>query len=231
MSFKSRFSYLQSFKLNKTANVTASVSKLINSKELITTIDRMLDTESRHFKSVFGFHPKIKPSSIIEAGRGVYVEGVVENGEIVALYPGLVYTPGEPMFFVSLNNHYILRCFDGYSIDAKANGLSGMLYKSHYNRLKIPTPVATTKWMNLDNTHPLYIGHLINNGISGHTSNVRYQEININPNHFKNLHLIPNIHGSLDWNAHQDIRRIVCIVATRKIENEELFSTYYEKIQ
>ena len=83
----------------------------------------------RDFFTEFGFELEIKPSEI--AGNGVFLKrGRVKRHKLVALYPGTVYYPGEPVFFQSLKNHVMLECLDGIYIDGKHLGLSKSIYKS-----------------------------------------------------------------------------------------------------
>ena len=57
-----------------------------------------------------GFILTIRDSLIPGAGRGVFVtEGRVREGQLVALYPGCVYQPSQPILLQSLGNPYILR--------------------------------------------------------------------------------------------------------------------------
>jgi hypothetical protein len=46
----------------------------------------------------WGFQLTLRPSLIPEAGQGVFVErGRIKRGQIVALYPGTVYLPYQPI--------------------------------------------------------------------------------------------------------------------------------------
>ena len=69
-------------------------------------------------------------SNIPGAGRGVFVtDGVVRSGQIVALYPGTLYHPGERLLIQSIRNPFILRCSDGVMVDGRDTGLSRSIYK------------------------------------------------------------------------------------------------------
>ena len=78
----------------------------------------------------FGFIALLGESRIENAGLGVYLSGSVEEMTIICIYPGLFYKPGEPIFFPSLRNDYLLRCNSGGTIDGKPHGLSRYMYKS-----------------------------------------------------------------------------------------------------
>ena len=55
---------------------------------------------------------------------------MIPKDTLVALYPGTIYNPWEPIFFQSLKNDLILECVDKRYFDAKAFGLSKTVYKS-----------------------------------------------------------------------------------------------------
>lgn len=77
------------------------------------------------------------PSSIPEAGHGVKVlRGHVQRGQIVALYPGSVYEPGDPILLQSIRNCFILKRKDGTMIDANDRpfSLSRLIAASIVNR-------------------------------------------------------------------------------------------------
>ena len=65
------------------------------------------ETEAYHqFCKKNGFIPNVTISSATEGGAGVFLEGSVGAGQIVGIYPGLIYEPGDPSFFPSLKNDY-----------------------------------------------------------------------------------------------------------------------------
>uniref|UniRef100_A0A8C4R260 SET domain-containing protein n=1 Tax=Eptatretus burgeri TaxID=7764 RepID=A0A8C4R260_EPTBU len=77
-----------------------------------------------------GFTLALEPSLVSGAGIGVFVKaGRVRQGEVVCMYAGTVYEPGEPVLLQSLGNRYLLRCIDGLLIDGKAKGLSRLIYR------------------------------------------------------------------------------------------------------
>ncbi|TPX64057.1 hypothetical protein SpCBS45565_g06157 [Spizellomyces sp. 'palustris'] len=165
-----------------------------------------------------GFYVEQVASCIPNAGFGVHLHGKAPKGTIVALYPGTVYAPGDPAFFQSLGNSYILRCYDGLLVDGN-NGLSGSIFKSLYRRHH-PDPhldlIADQTW--------------IEGGNVAIPPNVHYQELNIPPSF--PLHLrkyVSNIHYAAAWRPWDDVvTRIVLLIANRDIDDEELFSTYHE---
>ena len=80
-------------------------------------------------KRILGFVVERRPSTIADAGRGVFVaEGKVSRGAVASLYPGTLYEPDEPVLFPSIGNAFVLRCVDGLLVDGKDRGISRRIY-------------------------------------------------------------------------------------------------------
>ncbi|KAF9918562.1 SET domain-containing protein 9 [Lobosporangium transversale] len=103
-----------------------------------------------------GFCLKIGPSRIPNAGLGVFLYSkcpdrrrTIAAGTVVAMYPGVLFEPGEATFFNSIHNRYILKCNDGIYVDGKAKGLSGSIFRSVNGRDNFPGTISTadTTWM------------------------------------------------------------------------------------
>ncbi|KAI9287218.1 hypothetical protein BC943DRAFT_206803 [Umbelopsis sp. AD052] len=174
----------------------------------------------------FGFRLSVKPSTMPGAGNGVYLNGMREKGQIVSVYPGTMYLPSEPLLFASLRNRYILKCVDGVYVDGKNTGLSARIHRSLHKRDNWPGAIVTSDdtWLTVHPRNPLAVGQIVNNN---RFANVRYQEIDI-PGDFP-LELrkyIPNLY--LSDQSIESNWRLVALIATRRIEDEELFSTYFE---
>ena len=84
---------------------------------------------SNAFFSLSNFTLHVSPSSITHtaAGEGLFIQGQVPVGQIVALYPGVAYSPlyhrhipGYPL--VARSNPFLLSRFDGVVLDAKPWG-------------------------------------------------------------------------------------------------------------
>ncbi|KAI9266507.1 hypothetical protein BDA99DRAFT_505884 [Phascolomyces articulosus] len=180
-----------------------------------------------------GFSVQKCVSSIQGAGNGVFLSGKCQTGQIVCLYPGTVYLPFEPLFFPSIANSYILKCFDGLFIDGKNTGLSARIYRSIYLRENWPGAIQTSDvtWLTENPRNPLTIGQFVNNGTRTlHHSNVRYHEIDL-PTTFpiELRQYLPNIYwNGLDTLTHYT--RVVALVATKDIKDTELFSTYMDAV-
>lgn len=193
------------------------------------TVLLVTDIEHHNQRSISSFYPPSHAFPLIRA-----------------LYPGLVYERGEPMFFSSISNHFVLRCFDGMIIDGKPVGLSKTLFNSTFKRINDPSypfEFGDREWLtigkqgqdpvlmssNLRLRNFLNVGQIINNAPSPKLANVRYQELNIPsdfPLHLR--HLLPNLHNHRQWAPWDHFTRVVLIVSTRPVKDEELFSTYNE---
>jgi hypothetical protein len=71
----------------------------------------------------------VKESSIPGAGLGVFVEGSVDAGALITLYPGLTYRPSDVRHMpdypnVSKNNEYLMWRYDGVIVDGSAASVS-----------------------------------------------------------------------------------------------------------
>ena len=121
MNFINRFNILKQFQLRKGNSVVKNVSKefkaLINNQTL-EILKKMATTISNNTMISLN----IATSTIANAGNGVYTLKDIKKDTVVAFYPGTMYLPNDPCFLVSLNNHYILQCYDGILIDGKNKG-------------------------------------------------------------------------------------------------------------
>ncbi|KAI9309447.1 hypothetical protein BJ944DRAFT_258508, partial [Cunninghamella echinulata] len=167
----------------KTISPTFLKQQIKPDSSSIQTLFQILHDHPYTFHEKIGFNVYKKPSIIPKAGMGVYLEGKCQAGQIVCLYPGTVYLPYEPLFFASISNKYILKCFDGTFIDGKINGLSGKIYSSIYHRENYfgAIQVSDITWMTNQLKNPFAIGQIVNNGTKKYTANVYYQEIDLSP--------------------------------------------------
>ena len=67
----------------------------------------------------FSLHP-VLPKGMTDSGVD---NPLATRGDLMAIYPGTFYTPGEPLFWASLGNSYIFRCADGLLLDANYRGM------------------------------------------------------------------------------------------------------------
>ncbi|XP_059085938.1 SET domain-containing protein 9-like [Tigriopus californicus] len=187
----------------------------------------------------FGFKVGVQTSNISGMnGLGVFVtEGYIRQGQLVALYPGAIYEPFQPILFQSIRNQYILRCADGINIDGNNRGLSRMVYKSLYGRERWGhTPICDVSWLDrrFRPVNPLNIGQIVNNGDQTlYPSNVMYHELNIHPEEVDpRLRIfLPNIHYESTCGVRAKQIRLVPLIATKEINvGDELYSSYFSTV-
>ncbi|XP_047323470.1 uncharacterized protein LOC124927153 isoform X2 [Impatiens glandulifera] len=87
---------------------------------------------SKRLKDLVGYNVVIKPSEIPhkEAGLGLFVDGEADVGDVIAFYPGLVYSPAYYRYIpgyprVNANNSYLITRYDGNVINAQPWGVGG----------------------------------------------------------------------------------------------------------
>ena len=180
-------------------------------------------------KNCFGFVCERRESSVDKRGTGVFVtEGRVPEGTLVAIYPGTLYLPFDPLLLVSIRNQYLLRCCDGMFTDGKSKGLSGLIYRSCANRERVGGRLrCDLSWMGEELVNPLSLGQRVNNQSEERSANVEYIEMTVSTGDMppKEQRLLPWVNYS-----RQDCSeklRVVGLVATRDVrEGKELLSNY-----
>lgn len=175
-----------------------------------------------------GFCIERKSSTLPFAGNGVFVSsGFVPKGATVAMYPGTVYQPYEPILLQSIRNPFVFRCIDGVLVDGNDKGISRMVFRSCSGRDRIgPFLISDTSWLTDTPHNPLAVGQYVNNCSNEWPANVCYQEYDL-PDKFpmELRRYLPNVNYSQDTP-----RRLRCVVlvSLRDITaGEELFSNYY----
>ncbi|MCL4129666.1 UNVERIFIED_CONTAM: hypothetical protein GTU68_017494 [Idotea baltica] len=193
-------------------------------------------------EEVLGYH--VNRGKSVVGGTGVFVRcskadsgeesfPCVRRGQIVGLYPGLLYLNNQPILLQSICNQFVFRCIDGVHIDGNDRRLSKMIYKSCVDRDRIDfLPIADTSWLTDFPLNPLSVGQYVNNQSKDFESNVAYQELTIPSCVFpaQALRFLPNLWFSPPRATPiQDVPlRLVCLVATKDIERDrELFSDYF----
>ena len=168
-----RLSLLQPFVsgITRPAADVGSSSRLVNCPLLLGQVRSLLENLEYDFKPMrIPFSLYVRPSIIRDAGSGVFLSGRADPGTVVAFYPGTVYLPGEPLFFASIRNAYVLRCFDGLFVDGKNRGMSASFYDSisrMHSHGGLLDPIADTSWLQKMNgfKNPFAVGQMINNGM------------------------------------------------------------------
>lgn len=87
---------------------------------------------SQRLKDLIGYTLDLKPSQIPhkDAGQGLFVDGKADVGTVVALYPGVIYTPAYYRYIpgyprVDAQNPYLITRYDGTVINAQPWGSGG----------------------------------------------------------------------------------------------------------
>ncbi|KAF6720439.1 SET domain-containing protein 9 [Oryzias melastigma] len=175
-----------------------------------------------------GFCIDRRPSTLPFAGTGVFVaKGVIPKGTVVALYPGTVYQPYDPILLQSIRNPFIFRCIDGILIDGSDKGMSKMVFKSCSGRDRLgPLLTSDTSWLTGSPWNPLAVGQYVNNCSNTKPANVCYQEFDV-PDKFpiELWQFLPNVNFSQD--TRRPLRCVVLVSFRDIAEGEELFSNYY----
>jgi len=87
---------------------------------------------SNRFRDHFGYTLDIKPSGIPhkDAGQGLFLSGEANVGAVLAIYPGVIYSPAYYRYIpgyprIDACNNYLITRYDGTIIDAKPWSLGG----------------------------------------------------------------------------------------------------------
>ncbi|KAI0240775.1 SET domain-containing protein 9 [Lamellibrachia satsuma] len=187
-------------------------------------------------KDVLGFTVEKRPSQITGGGDGVVVtSGVIPADTIAAVYPGLTYSPWEPILLQSISNQFVFRCIDNIHVDGNDRGLSRYLYRSCAQRDRVgPYWLCDTSWLTNCPVNPLAIGQYVNNHTKQSPANVAYQEIDITEDFpFRLRCFVPNTcyGSSLDKSATSKTRCVVLVSLRNIEEGEELLSSYFTLVQ
>ncbi|XP_078658267.1 SET domain-containing protein 9-like [Branchiostoma floridae x Branchiostoma belcheri] len=236
------FHPLKNYRTATSHNVTIRQKEIMNRKyrteATVPPVDRYHHGLEVMLKTL-GFCTERKESSVVGAGRGVFVtRGTVPAKTVVSMYPGTMYYPFEPILLQSIANPFVFRCIDGVFIDGNDCRISKMIYRSCAGRDRIgPYLTCDRSWLTQYPKNPLAVGQYVNNQSAGHPANVAYQEYNIQVDfpfslrkYLPNIHYSPNLQTSGD--ASYRSLRVVVLVSLRGIEaGEELFSSYFTLVE
>ncbi|XP_050721939.1 SET domain-containing protein 9-like [Eriocheir sinensis] len=186
-------------------------------------------------ESSLGYSVRVSPSSVPGLGSGVVLEGPrgAKGGQLVALYPGGLYLPQQPVLLPSLANPFMLRCADGVIVDGHRKGVSGAVFRSCCGRDRLGLEeAADSSWLTDWPVNPLNVGQYVNNQAPGRPSNVAYQEVTLQPWEvpWGTRRFLPNLWCSLPPGTPQGELplRVVALVATTDIAvGQELYSHYF----
>ncbi|EGC32328.1 hypothetical protein DICPUDRAFT_81815 [Dictyostelium purpureum] len=177
-----------------------------------------------------GFKIHVKSSTVDheEAGYGVYIEGEVIPGTVVALYPGDTYDGENIPPSIVRENEYMMSRYDGTIIDGRSWNkkcdeltLKSKMFKEIGTNVK-PTDILCYR-------NPFAIGNFINHPPADDQPNVIAYAFNYRrgfPDHL--VHYIPNrtITENQYFSDNSVIRRGVVLIAFKPIINSELFLNY-----
>ncbi|KAL6634798.1 hypothetical protein ACP70R_027469 [Stipagrostis hirtigluma subsp. patula] len=159
---------------------------------------------SNKFKDHFKYTLDIKPSGIPhkDAGQGLFLSGEASVGAVLAIYPGVIYSPAYYRYIpgyprIDACNNYLITRYDGTVINAKPWGLGGETREIwdgsdlvDYNAMppKGPEKNSDRVWRMLskpleksvrgnfgevlERRNPLAFGHIANHPPKGSTPNV-----------------------------------------------------------
>ncbi|KAL2546041.1 hypothetical protein Fot_15274 [Forsythia ovata] len=106
---------------------------------------------TQKLKDFIGYTLDIKSSQIEhkDAGQGLYIDGEADVGSVIAIYPGVVYSPAYYRFIpgyprVDLQNPYLITRYDGTVINAQPWG-SGSETREIWDGLSVPEPGPNAK--------------------------------------------------------------------------------------
>ncbi|KAJ6641895.1 SET domain-containing protein 9 [Pseudolycoriella hygida] len=231
------------------STLTEYCGKLSYQKHPKYTVEDIHKKNASIFFEHFGFLLGRKKSHIVPEGLGVFViDGTVNAGSIVGLYPGTVYMPNEPLFFPSLGNTFIFRCSDNVHVDGNDRWISKSIFRSCAVRdqFNFDVPCCDSTWMTQYPQNLLNIGQYVNNRSTSCDNNVVYQECNIfltDANHLrpkdvtedecfpvKFARFIPNVWSNPENNSRYSLRIIPLVALDDIATGSELLSSYFTVI-
>ncbi|KAK2381385.1 hypothetical protein QL285_068989 [Trifolium repens] len=208
---------------------------------------------SQKLKDELGYTLKVKRSQIFhkDAGQGLFLDGVVDVGAVVAFYPGLIYSPAyydHIPGYLDEQNPYLITRHDGTVIDAQPWGRGGDR-KEPWNGGKM----VDEKGSQVDNSddvlerrNPLALAHfanhpskgmlpnvmmcpydfpLIENDMRAYIPNILYGNEEVNMKRFGSLQFKSRVPRNNESHVPTTLKTIV-LVTTRALQDEELLLNY-----
>jgi hypothetical protein len=179
------------------STATTTTTKKSNQENFKTRLT--LNQVSDAFFSLSNFTLHVSPSSITHsaAGQGLFLRGTASVGQIVALYPGVAYSPlfhrnipGYPL--VARSNPFLLSRFDGVVLDAKPwrKGAAEEVDKSSGGGDRNESAAAEIFWAQnmaeeallsrLERRNPVALAHYANHPPAGTPPNVMVAAVDWN---------------------------------------------------
>ena len=175
----------------------------------------------------------VRESGVEGAGMGVWIDGVRKVGDVVALFPGLVYSreqmrevPGYPNF--GREADFLMCRYDGYIVDSRAwmSFLRGRIREEYNAKRKNGGTLENIEWFSESSKkNPYALGHMVNHPPQGVAPNVMMApvDVRVQTDTFKTL---PWGCFSRDNTVAGEKVRGLALVALRDIEREEVFVNY-----
>lgn len=223
------------------ANIVTAYLTAASQKQLIalSSAIRSKSSVDRYIRSQFGFVAGMGDSSVPDAGRGIYVHGSAPRGSLLTLYPGVSYLPSHVrQLGHNVGNDYWISRFDGVVIDGAS-------------QVELQVDIDADQEQEL--VHPLALGHIVNHPPKGKEANCLQFMLDIDIGRLPHgaRELVPNasfegetstlerienrayqqrVPGSAHFlskarHVHR-IKRTLALVATRDINDEEIFMNY-----
>lgn len=204
-------------------------------------------TESPYHFDYPGFSlKKIQHTKSPQGGEGCFCEGRIRKGQIVALFPGLVFHDYDT-WVVNYGTDEISDCWDpslhrridGTCVDGATNVGAWRATVEGQHAMHHPDLVATQECGTLPNSYAL--GQYMTHPPKGEVSNILPLSLDLGKNviHQKLVPYIPNQYfpsreqfnqTHIDFRLGTDnsttLMKMVVMIATKDIENEEIFVDY-----
>ncbi|XP_004505707.1 uncharacterized protein [Cicer arietinum] len=175
------------FELSQQANISPQHSELISANAIPKQRPISQAELSQKLKDGLGFKLDVKPSQIShkEADQGLFLDGVVDVGAVLALYPGVIYSSAYHHYIPGYHdeqNPYLITRHDGTVIDAQPWGRGGDEKELWNGRKMVDNKtdmVVVEEGSQLDNSddalerrNPLALAHFANHPPKGMLPNV-----------------------------------------------------------
>ncbi|KAG2387287.1 hypothetical protein C9374_001619 [Naegleria lovaniensis] len=109
-------------------------------------------------------------------GDGVFLKGHVKKGQVVCLYPGMVYDSNDPIFFQSIGNHFINQRSPCCRVDGNDRFISKLFFQSYSTRDDIiltngqVIKQCDDSWLNFRYVHDHAYEDMVGNAYSDDTA-------------------------------------------------------------
>ncbi|KAI8110930.1 hypothetical protein M9434_004504 [Picochlorum sp. BPE23] len=178
---------------------------------------------------------RVDLSGIDGAGDGVWLDGVAQVGQVVALFPGLIYgpkqvrdIPGYPSF--GSQSDFLMSRFDGYMIDSRAwmfhmdgnmEGYNAMRKRTVRSQEDAASQNGTQNFSEESLTNTWAVGHMVNHPTRDGSPNIMPVPVNWTTCDHR-------LDACLPWALFSSGNTLkgLAFVAKRHIEDEELFVDY-----